>query len=51
MERENVMLRGHVRVQMRSAMFLNMITANIVMSMHILQNANQAALMMPIVLK
>merc|ERR1712029_723871 len=48
--KENVMLRGHVRVPMRSAMFLNMITANTVMRKHIPQNANLAVLMMPIVL-
>jgi len=48
--KENVMLRGHVRVPMRSAMFLNMITANTVMRKHILQSANLAVLMMPIVL-
>merc|ERR1711983_664216 len=48
--KENVMLRGHVRVPMRSAMFLNMITANTVMMKHIPQNANLAVLMMPIVL-
>merc|ERR1711983_409596 len=48
--KENVMLRGHVRVPMRSAMFLNMITANTVMRKHILQSANRAVLMMPTVL-
>merc|ERR1719422_2529329 len=48
--KENVMLRGHVRVPMRSAMFLHMITANTVMRKHILQSANLAVLMMPIVL-
>merc|ERR1719323_2512917 len=48
--KENVMLRGHVRVPMRSAMFLNMITANTVMRKHILQSANLAVLMMPTVL-
>merc|ERR1711983_279885 len=48
--KENVMLRGHVRVPMRSVMFLNMITANTVMRKHILQSANLAVLMMPTVL-
>ena len=47
--KENVMQIGHVKVPMRSAMFLNMTTVNTVMWRHIPQNASLAVNLMTIV--